>query len=168
MATTDQPHDPAPEQQPQDAPTIPLPPAPALPQQPVYATAPQPQQPVYATVPAGAAPGTAPPAPPASSGSHVGVIIASIVGGLVLLGLAFGAGAVFGWVAGTYHSGRVVAEQGPWWGGESRWHDEGPGWRHDGQGPGQPQWPGGPQEHRHGDDGDQGHNGGEPAPAPTP
>ena len=111
MATTEQPHEPSPGQ-PDDAPTTPLPPAPPLPQQPVYATAPQPQQPVYATAPAGAAPLTAPPAPPARSGSHVGVIIASIVGGLVLLGLAFGAGAVFGWVAGTHHFGRVVAEQG--------------------------------------------------------
>ena len=167
MATTDQPHEPAPGQQPQDAPTTPLPSALPLPQQPVYATAPQPQQPVYATAPAGAAPVPAAPAPPASSGSHVGVIIGSIVGGLVLLGLAFGAGAVFGWVAGTHHFGRVVVEQGPWPGGDNRWHDEGPGWQQDGQGPGKHDWSNGPQQHHDDEDGG-GQGGGEPAPAPTP
>ncbi|KAA9111495.1 hypothetical protein [Microbacterium rhizomatis] len=52
---------------------------------------------------------TAPPTPPARGGSHVGLIIGSIVGGVLLLGLTFGGGAVVGWAIATHHVGHVAS-----------------------------------------------------------
>ena len=92
------------------------------------------------------------PRPAAGSSSHVGVIIASIVGGLVLLGLAFGSGAVVGWVVGTHHGGRMVVQavrRRPGWqqGGEG-WQPGDRGWQ---QGDDQGHWriePGTPADSR--------------------
>lgn len=61
------------------------------------------------------------------------MIIGSIVGGLVLLGLAFGSGAVIGWTVGTHHAARVITQEQGWQGpggfgrqhdGQGRWHQD--------------------------------------------
>ncbi len=113
--STDQPQQPGPGQAP-----------PPQPVTPAYSAAPRPEAPpaeysTYAAAPTN-------PAPAAGSSSHVGVIIASIVGGLLLLGLTFGGGAVVGWVIGSHHAGREASQVQNWQGPGQ------PGRYHDGQG----------------------------------
>ncbi|GAA1961379.1 hypothetical protein [Microbacterium deminutum] len=120
--STDQPQQPGPAQPVQPAPTayiVPPPSAAAAPGYPVYS---------------GAAPSPAPPA--RGSSSHIGVIVAAIIGGLVLLGLAFGAGGVVGWVIGSHNAGREIAQvhiwQGPDGFGQQQGGGQGRG-KHDGR-----------------------------------
>ncbi|GAA1997683.1 hypothetical protein [Microbacterium pumilum] len=109
------------------------------------ATTDQPQVPVPGQQPSAASlptpSGEAAPAGPPAPRRHVGVIVGSIVGGLLLLAIAFGAGGlaggVIGWTLGTHHGGGFVIDERGWPGQDER------GWQQDGDGqmqrePGQP------------------------------
>ncbi len=96
---TDQPHPPA---SPDETPTTPA--GPLHPEH-TYASAPA-MTPGPPIPPPGTAPtaawSPAPPAAPPRHGTPVGLIIGAIVGGIVLLCLAFGAGGLAGWAVGSH------------------------------------------------------------------
>lgn len=74
--------------------------------------------------PASPATDAAYPTPPAEGGrSHVGLIVGSIVGGALLLGLTFAGGAALGWWIGSHNGGPAMygpafdnGPQPPGWG----------------------------------------------------
>jgi hypothetical protein len=90
------------------------------------------------------------PAPPRSS--HLGVIIGSIVGGVLLLGFTFAGGAAVGWWIGAHHGAAMMTIHGPAF-PDGPYH---PGW--EGQHPG---WQGQHPGNGHGNSQGNGHGNGQ-------